>query len=98
MQRKCGVYSCVDLLRMLFLYAGSNFSFRVHAVAACALGISAISGTVWRRRFSKAAPFLRKILHSLLSSILPATDISAFERVKNVLLVDASVIRQHGIQ
>ena len=98
MQRKRGVCSCVDLLRMLFLYASSNFSFRVLAVAACSLGISAISDTAWRKRFSKAAPFLRDILHSLLSSILPAADISAFESGKNVLLVDASVIRQDGIQ
>ena len=97
-QRKRGVCSCVDLLRMLFLYASSNFSFRVLAVAACALGISAISDTAWCKRFSKAVPFLRDILHSLLSSILPAADISAFKSVKNVLLVDASVIRQDGIQ
>ncbi len=96
--RKRGVCSCVDLLRMLFLYASSNFSFRILATAACALGISAISDTAWRKRFSKAAPFLREILHSLLSAFLPATDISAFDGVKNVLLVDASVIRQNGKQ
>ena len=45
MQRKRGVCSCVDLLRMLFLYASSNFSFRILAAAACALGISTISDT-----------------------------------------------------
>ena len=98
LHRKRGVCSCVDLLRMLFLYASSNFSFRILATAACALGISAISDTAWRKRFSKAAPFLREILHSLLSAFLPATDISAFDGVKNVLLVDASVIRQNGKQ
>ena len=98
LHRKRGVCSCVDLLRMLFLYASSNFSFRILAAAACALGISAISDTAWRKRFSKAAPFLREILHSLLSAFLPATDISAFDGVKNVLLVDASVIRQNGKQ
>ena len=97
-QRKRGVCSSVDLLRMLFLYASSNFSFRILAVAACALGISTISDTAWRKRFSKAAPFLREILHSLLSSLLPAADISAFQKVKHVLLVDASVIRQEGKQ
>lgn len=98
MQRKRGICSSVDLLRMPFLYAGSNFSFRILAVAACALGISAISDTAWRKRFSKAAPFLREILHSLLSAILPTADISAFGGVKNVLLADASVIRQDGEQ
>ena len=81
---------------MLFLYASSNFSFRILAAAACALGISTISDTAWRKRFSKAAPFLREILHSLLSAFLPAADSSAFDDVKNVLLVDASVIRQNG--
>lgn len=98
MQRKRGVRSAVDLLRMLFLYASSNFSFRILAVAACALGLSGISDTAWRKHFAKAAPFLREILHSLLSAILPAADASAFEGVKNVLLVDGSVIRQDGAQ
>ena len=98
LQRKRGVCSCVDLLRMLFLYASSNFSFRFLAAAACALGVSTISDTAWRKHFSKAAPFLRELLHSLLSAVLPATDISAFGGVKNVLLVDASVIRQDGKQ
>lgn len=98
LQRKRGVCSSVDLLKMLFLYACSNFSFRILAVAACALGISSISDTAWRKRFSKAAPFLHEILHSLLSSLLPAADIPAFKGVKNVLLVDASVIRQDGKQ
>ena len=98
LHRKRGVCSCVDLLRMLFLYASSNFSFRILAAAACALGISTISDTAWRKRFSKAAPFLREILHSLLSAFLPTADISAFDDVKNVLLVDASVIRQNGKQ
>lgn len=98
LHRKRGVCSCVDLLRMLFLYASSNFSFRILAAAACALGISTISDTAWQKRFSKAAPFLHEILHSLLSAFLPAADISAFDGVKNVLLADASVIRQNGKQ
>lgn len=96
LQRKRGICSALDLLRMLFLYASSNFSFRILAAAACALGLSAISDTAWRKRFSKAAPFLREILHSLLSSLLTSADSPAFAGVKNVLLVDASVIRQDG--
>lgn len=98
LQRKRGVCSAADLLKMLFLYASSKFSFRILAVAACALGLSAISDTAWRKHFSKAASFLREILHSMLSSILPPADISGFGGVKNVLLVDASVIRQEGKQ
>ena len=98
LHRKRGVCSSIGLLRILFLYACSDFSFRILAAAACALGISVISDTAWRKRFSKAAPFLREILHSLLSAFLPAADISAFDGVKNVLLADASVIRQNGKQ
>ena len=75
LRRKRGVCSCVDLLRMLFLYASSNFSFRILATASCALETSSISDITWRKRFSKAAPFLREILYSLLSAFLPAADI-----------------------
>ena len=96
--RKRGIRCAVDLLRMLFLYASSNFSFRILAVAACTLGISRISDTAWRKQFSKAAPFLHKILHGMLSSLLPAVDASCFAGVKQVLLVDTSVIRQQGKQ
>ena len=98
LQRKRGISCAVDLLRMLFLYASSNFSFRILAVAACTLGISRISDTAWRKQFSKAAPFLHKILHGMLSSLLPAVDASCFAGVKQVLLVDTSVIRQQGKQ
>lgn len=66
------------------------------AVAACALGIAAVSGTSLRKHFSKTSYFLHEILHSMLSSFLPEPDISAYGKIKNVLLVDASVIRQDG--
>ena len=95
-KEKRGIGCAVDLLRMLFLYASSNFSFRILAVAACTLGISNISDTAWRKQFSKAAPFLHKILQGMLSSLLPAVDASCFAGVKQVLLVDTSVIRQQG--
>lgn len=98
MQRKRGICSSIDLLRMLFLYASSKISLRILAAAACAFGICAVSDTAWRKRFSKAAPFLREIPHSLLSSFLPAADASAFAGVKNALLADASVIRQEGMR
>ena len=57
MQRKRGISSSVDLLKMLFLYASSNFSFRILAVAACALGISVISDTAWRKHFFQSCAF-----------------------------------------
>ena len=95
-QRKRGIGSATDLLKILFLYACSNFSFRILAAASCALGISNISDTAWRKHFSKSASFLHEILHSMLSSFLPKADISTFGKIKNVLLVDASVVRQNG--
>ena len=84
---------------MLFLYACSKFSFRILAFAACVLGISNISDTAWRKQFSKSVPFLHEILHSMLSSFISfKTDKSVLKEIKNVLLVDASVIRQEGKQ
>ena len=67
-QRKRGIRSAQDLLKILFLYACSDFSFRILATAACALGISDVSDTAWRKRFLKAVPFLHEILHRMLSS------------------------------
>ena len=87
---------CTGLLKMLFLYTCSSISFRVLAAAAYALGISDISDTSWRKHFSKSSCFLYEILHFLLSSFLSKPDTSGFERTKNVLLVDASVVRQNG--
>lgn len=95
-QRKRGVRSASDLLKMLFLYACSSISFRVLAAAAYALGISDIFDTSWRKHFQKASCFLYEILHYLLSSFLPEPDIPGPGRTKNVLLVDASVVRQNG--
>ncbi len=95
-QRKRGVCSASCLLKMLFLYACSNISFRILAAAAYALGISDISDTSWRKHFSKSSCFLYEILHFLLSSFLSKPDMSGFEKTKNVLLVDASVVRQNG--
>ena len=95
-QRKRGVRSASGLLKMLFLYACSSISFRVLAAAAYALGISDISDTSWRKHFQKASCFLYEILHYLLPSVLPKPDMSGFGRTKNVLLVDASVVRQDG--
>lgn len=95
-QRKRRIRSASDLLKMLFLYACSNLSFRILAVAAYALGISDISDTSWRKHFSKSSHFLHEILNFLLSSLIPKADTSSFENVKNVLLVDASTVCQNG--
>lgn len=94
-QRKRGIRSAQDLLKILFLYACSDFSFRILATAACALGISGVSDTAWRKRFLKAVPFLHEILHRMLSSLFTPSD-TLFTGVKNVLLVDASTVRQQG--
>lgn len=96
LQRKQGIRSAADLLKILFIYACQKISFRMLAAAACALGISAVSDTSLRKHFSKASSFLHEILHSMLSSFLKEPDISAYGKIKNVLLVDASVIRQNG--
>lgn len=95
LSRKRGIRSVQDLLKILFLYACSSLSFRILAVAACALGISDISDTAWRKRFSNAVPFLQEILHQMLSKLFHPSSASP-EEFKNVLLVDASVIRQQG--
>ena len=57
---------------------------------------SDISDTSWRKHFQKASGFLYEILHYLLSSFLPEPDIPGSGRTKNVLLVDACVVRQNG--
>lgn len=95
-KRKRGIYSALDLLKILFLYACSNISFRILAAVSCALGISHISDTDWRKRFSKSANFLHEILHFMLSSFLHQAEISDYGKIKNVLLVDASIICQVG--
>ncbi len=96
LQRKRGIRSATDLLKILFIYACQEISFRMLAAAACALGISAVSDTSLRKHFSKASSFLHEILSSMLSSFLPGPDMSVYGKMKNVLLVDASVIRQDG--
>ena len=95
-KRKRGISSAVQLLKILFLYAASGLSFRLLAAAAYGLGISDISDTAWRKKCGKAAPFLQDVLQQLLSSLfLPY---STKQEQKQVLLMDASLIRQQGKQ
>lgn len=55
-------------------------------------GISDISDTAWRKKCKKATSFLQDILQQLLSSLFPLSCITP--KNKQVLLVDASLIRQ----
>lgn len=75
LRRKRGIHSAVNLLKVLFLYASSKFSFRILAASACALAISGISDTAWRKHLVRAVPFLHELLHAMLSSFLKSTDI-----------------------
>ena len=97
LQRKRGIRSAWDLLKIFFIYACSDCSFRILACAAHALGISSVSDTAWRKRFSKSVPFLQEILHIMLSGLFRNIPGSMPAGIKNVLLVDASIVRQTGI-
>lgn len=96
LKRKRGIHSIYDLLKILFLYACEKISFRTLAVAASALGLCAVSDTALRKRFTKATSFLHKILQLLLSDLV--TGFPATKEMKDVLLVDASIVRQTGIK
>ena len=93
-QRKRGISSAVDFLKILFLYAVSDISFRLLAAAACGLGISEISDTAWRKKCTKAVPFLHEMLHETLSSMF--APVSTEDTHRQVLLLDASIVRQTG--
>ncbi len=94
-QRKRGICSASCLLKILFLYACSNISFRIPVTTAYALGISDISDTSWRKYFPKSSCFLYEILYFFLSSFLPKPDMFGFRRIKIVLPLDASVVCQN---
>jgi len=96
LQRKRGISSITDLLKVLFLYAVSGISFRMLSAAAKALRISDISDTAWRKQFHASTSFLKKLLQSLLCDFLPETPSAIYKRNKNVFLVDGSILRQQG--
>lgn len=98
LHRKRGVRSAQDLLKIFFIYICSDFSFRILACAAYALGVSHISDTAWRKRFSKSTSFLQELLHEMLSALFRHPTIHLPAGIKNVLLVDASIVRQTGIR
>ena len=80
------------------VYACSQLSFRILPAAACALGIASVSDTALRKKFAKSAPFLHEVLHAMLTkwNLSPIENLP--DGVKNVLLVDASIVRQTGNQ
>ena len=96
LQRKRGIFSAIQLLKVFFLYAVSGLSFRMLAAATFGLGISDISDTAWRKKYRKAVPFLQEILQGMLSPLFSPVPILSKER--QVLLVDGSLIRQQGKQ
>ena len=91
--RKRGIKTAGDLLKMLFLYACCNISFRIPALASSVLGIAEISDTAWKKRFQKAVPFLQEILHRKLKHLIACENTSVQMTVK---LVDGSIVRQSG--
>lgn len=97
LHRKRGVRSARDLLKIFFIYVCSDFSFRILACAAYAPGISHVSDTAWRKRFSKSTQFLQELLHEMLSDLFRHSTDHLPAGIKNVLLVDASIVRQTGI-
>lgn len=98
LQRKRGIHSACDLLKIFFIYACSDLSFRILACAAHALGLSSVSDTAWRKRFSKSTRFLHEILHMILSALFRHPADATPPEVKNVLLMDASIVRQTGVR
>lgn len=96
LQRKRGIHSVYDLLKIFFLSACSPLSFRLLAVAACSLGLASISDTALRKQFSKATSFLHELLRTMLSTLFPKSIGSLPSGIKKVLLVDASIVRQIG--
>lgn len=91
--RKRGVKTAEDLLKMLFLYACCNISFRILALASSVLGIAEISDTAWKKHFQKAVPFLQEILHRNLKHLIGSENTPEQMKVK---LIDGSIIRQSG--
>lgn len=96
-QRKRGVKSGLDLLKIFLLYAVSGISFRMLALAASALSISTNSDTAWRKKLLHSIPLFQMLLHQILSALLPSAP-SEIKSARNVYLVDASVFRQQGKQ
>lgn len=93
-QRKRGIKNGKDFLKLFFLFASSRLSFRMLALCANVLSITAISDSALRKQFKKSIPFLRNILDTLLTS-LQGKEVGT-PCTRNVYLVDASTIRQDG--
>ena len=88
--------SCIRFIKNVIFICMFQYFFPCPCCRYLCTWESDISDTSWRKHFQKASCFLYEILHYLLPSFLPKPDISGFGRIKNVLLVDASVVRQDG--
>lgn len=89
-----GISSSLDLLWGVLLYAVSGMSFSLLSTAMASLGITSISDTAWKKRFSSLSPFLELLLSNLLSRLLPT--LPEKKNSRSVFLVDATTIRQQG--
>jgi hypothetical protein len=95
LQRKRGVQSASDLLRMLLIYSTSKMSIRLLSLAACGLEISNISDTAWHKKITSSVMWLTFLLNLLLTNtIKPQSELPSKNR--KIYLIDGSCFRQEG--
>lgn len=94
-ERKRGIKSAGELLRIMIIYAMSNVSFPVLSAIAAATGVSEITDTAWRKQIRKSVVWLSFLLQYAISEIVPMKEISTPDR-RNVYLIDATQMKQRG--
>jgi len=94
-ERKRGIGSAGDLLRILVTYALCNISFPVLSAIAAATGASGISDTAWRKQMRKSVIWLSFLLQYAIGQIIPLKTISTPDN-RNVYLIDATQMRRRG--
>ena len=92
--RQRGVEKPVDLLKVLLIWAASNISLRMLSLCACALGVSTISDTAWRKKIVNSSLLLIMALNLFLPKPPPPNRGIKWERT--IHLIDASSIVQQG--
>jgi len=93
LERKRGVGSAEDLLRLILAYAPGGRSLRQVAAEAAARGISEISDVAWMKRFGGCGPWLMGLAERLLAK---AGEGPAAGTSPPVRLVDGSRIEGPG--
>ena len=68
------LYNCIDVTALDGYVLRINCRNRIENNTMLWMCLNCFGDTAWRKHFSKAAPFLHEILHSLLSVFLPAAD------------------------